>query len=339
MNVLLTSVGRRNYMVEYFKEVLKPHSGKVYAMNSELDAPALWKADEYVQSPLIYDIKYKNFLLNYCKENSIKIIISFFDIELPILSNIKSEFYNHGITIIVGDEWLTTMANDKWKTQNFLKQHGFHTVSSYLSVEDFFSDLNVNHSNFPVYVKPRWGMGSISVFKAEDAEELHFFYKKAKKEIENTYLKYESAVDTAHSVLIQEALPGIEFGLDVINDLKGNYQTTIVKRKLAMRAGETDIAVTVDEPILRDLGERLGRICRHPANMDVDVFFDGDSAYILEINPRFGGGYPFSHAAGVNLPEAIVKWYYGEDVEPNEYLTPQIGLKAMKGIVIIKERT
>ena len=110
MNVLLTSVGRRNYMVEYFKEALKPYNGKVYAMNSELDASALWVADEYVKAPLIYDLTYKNFLLNFCKTKDIQMVISLFDIELPVLSRLKSEFQHHGVSIVVGDEWLTEVA-------------------------------------------------------------------------------------------------------------------------------------------------------------------------------------------------------------------------------------
>jgi carbamoyl-phosphate synthase large subunit len=338
LNILLTSVGRRNYMVEYFKEALKPYNGKVYAMNSDLDASALWLADEYVKAPLIYDSTYKVILLDFCKTKNIQLVISLFDIELPVLSKLKSEFQDHGISIVVGDEWLTAMANDKWKTQEFLRQYEFETVSSYLSVDEFISDNEKGYSKYPVYVKPRWGMGSISVFKADDEEELRFFFKKVKKEIEQTYLKYESGSAPVHSVLIQEVLPGIEYGLDVINNLRGWYQTTIVKKKLAMRSGETDGAITVQEPMLMKIGEQLGTICKHPANMDVDVFFDGKKAYILEINPRFGGGYPFSHAAGVMLPEAIVKWYYGEQIEINQYLTPKIGVKAMKGIAIIKER-
>ena len=36
---------------------------------------------------------------------------------------------------------------------------------------------------------------------------------------------------------------------------------------------------------------------------------------MLELNPRFGGCFPFSYDAGVNLPLAIIKWLRGEEVD------------------------
>ncbi|MDR7208964.1 ATP-grasp domain-containing protein [Flavobacterium piscis] len=336
MNVLLTSAGRRNYMVEYFKEALKPYKGKVFAINSDLDSPALWIADYSAKSPLIYDNEYEMFLLNYCVENKINVVISLFDIELPVLSRLKDKFASSAITIIVADTWFTDIANDKWKTYLFLKENNFEVLPTYQNQFDFLDAFDKGLIDFPVYIKPRWGMGSISVFKADNMVELNFYYEKVKKEIQNTYLKYESDKDTDNSILIQTALKGEEYGLDVINDLNGNYCCTIVKKKLMMRSGETDSAITVNEPVLEAIGKKLAVLSKHPANMDVDVFFDGTTPSVLEFNPRFGGGYPFSHQAGVNLPKAIIKWYLNEKIE-KELLKPKIGIKSMKGISIITE--
>ncbi len=52
--------------------------------------------------------------------------------------------------------------------------------------------------------------------------------------------------------------------LDVLNDLQGRYVTTLVKRKLSMRAGETDRAVTVHDHNSKHLASvwRSPRPCR-----------------------------------------------------------------------------
>lgn len=72
-------------------------------------------------------------------------------------------------------------------------------------------------------------------------------------------LKYEAAQDKERCIIILEKLEGQEYGLDVINDLSKVYQGTIVKKKLAMRAGETDCAQIVGVPKLKLLGTRLGK--------------------------------------------------------------------------------
>ena len=97
-----------------------------------------------------------------------------------------------------------------------------------------------------------------------------------------------------------------------------------------MRAGETDCAETIENEPLKDLGESIGKKLCHISNLDVDVFLVEDIPYILEMNARFGGGYPFSHLAGVDLPLAIIKWVRGEYV--NEKL-----LKARPGIIAHKD--
>ena len=109
-----------------------------------------------------------------------------------------------------------------------------------------------------------------------------------------------SASDAEHPVLIQELIIGEEYSLDVVNDLDGRHVATFARCKLAMRAGETDRAVTVDREELHRLGAAIGGQLGHAGNLDCDVLAAQDRMYVLDLNPRFGGGYPFSHAAGAN---------------------------------------
>lgn len=328
---MLTSVGRRAYMVKYFKEVLG-NTGKVYVSNSDNKSIAFKYADEKVISPLIYDENYIPFLLDCCKKNSIDILISLFDIDLLILARHKNQFGKIGTKVIVSDPQIIEICNDKWKTYQFLKENGFHAPASYLSINDVITKISIGELNYPIVVKPRYGCGSISVAIAYDEEDLRYLTKKANEDIANSYLKYESSV-TENKVIYQECLKGQEYGADIINDLNGKTQNVIVRKKIAMRSGETDIAELVDEPIIERELEELGKATKHIANMDCDVFLVDRVPHILEMNARFGGGYPFSHMGGCNLPKAIIEWVKGNVVD-KDMISAKTGITGFKEIYI-----
>ncbi len=331
MNILLTSVGRRAYMVKYFQKELAG-TGEVHVCNSDDLTVAFQYADKSVISPLIYDENYIPFLLNYCKENNIGMIVSLFDIDLLMLARHKKDFAEIGTKVIVADEDFVAICNDKWKTYLFLKENGFNVPKTYLSIGEVMGALDAGILKYPVIVKPRFGCGSIAMSIAEDEMSLLYYFSRNTRAVKNTYLKYESE-SAEERIIFQEFLNGQEHGVDCINDLSGNFVNAIVKTKLAMRAGETDIAETVDCPEIVETAKRMAGLSKHIGNVDMDVFMVDGKPYILEMNARFGGGYPFSHVAGCNLPGALVKWCRGEEVDVSS-LQAKIGVRTYKELVL-----
>jgi carbamoyl-phosphate synthase large subunit len=329
MNILLTSAGRRGYMVDYFKQALKG-DGLIHAANSYM-SPALVHADRFTITPLIYDAQYIDYLLDYSIRNNIKAIIPLFDIDLPILAKAKEKMRDQGVEVIVSDYKVTQICNDKWMTYGFLKQNDICAPQTYISLNDAINAVTAQSIRFPLIVKPRWGMGSIGILTAENRAELEPAYYKVQNQVNTTYLRYESEGDIDHSVIIQEKLCGYEYGLDVINDLSCCYMATLVKKKIAMRHGETDSAVTERNEKICTLGAKLSSSLKHVANLDVDCFLVDDVPYILELNCRFGGGYPFSHLAGANIPLAIIKWLKGQ-VPDKELFEIEYGVEGAKDI-------
>lgn len=333
MNILLTSVGRRTYMVNYFKEALQGN-GLVHAANS-VETYAMKIADQSVLTPLIYDGNYIEFLLDYCLKNNIKAVISLFDIDLPVLAKNKQKFAENQIVVIVSDYDFIKICNDKWLTYRFLIENGFNAPTSFLSVTDVIKALDNNKINFPLIIKPRWGMGSIGIFEADTKEELLILYQKTLNSIKNSYLKYESNQDLDKSIIIQEKLLGDEYGLDVFNSLKGELLTCVPKKKLAMRAGETDSAEIIENNELFEIGGKISQLSKHIGNLDVDCFWVDNKFYILEMNCRFGGQYPFSHLAGVNFPKALLKLINNEKVD-EKLLKANPGTIGIKDLVPVK---
>jgi carbamoyl-phosphate synthase large subunit len=112
-------------------------------------------------------------------------------------------------------------------------------------------------------------------------------------------------------------LPGVEYGVDVVNNLNGEFACCFVKEKRGMRFGETDAAVTVEDSEIAAAAMLIAARLRHVGLLDIDIIHHQDRVYLLEMNPRFGGHYPFSHLAGANVPAALIAWAQGLEADPD----------------------
>ena len=310
-NILLTSVGRRAYLVKWFREALAG-SGEVHAVNSDSSTPAFEAADAGAVCPLIYSDEYIPFLLDYVKKNHVGAVLSLFDIDIPVLAAHKGEFAQLGCFPLVAPPRTAQVCNDKLLTSIVLKEKGIPTVATYAGADKFLDAVAVGMEAFPAFVKPRWGMGSIGVLQVADELELRAACSMVSRKVRESYLKFESASDFSDCVIVQSSVVAQECGMDIMSDLDCGFRGFSARRKVAMRAGETDVAETiVGDSRFEALAEAISAALPCPGNMDVDVFDDGKTLRVLEMNARFGGGYPFSHLAGIDFPRAIVSWLRG----------------------------
>jgi carbamoyl-phosphate synthase large subunit len=317
MNVMLTCAGRRNYLVKFFQETLEGR-GLVFAADASADAPALSQADKSFILPAVSHPAYLGRLLGICRQHRVFLLIPLNDLELPLLASQKARFLQVGTLPVISTPQVVCTCADKWTALNFLKSYGFGVPGTYLSLADARNALARGDIRFPLVVKPRWGSASIGIAYSDDDEELELTFRLASMRLPRTPLwkLTASATEPQPSILIQERLYGQEYGLDIVNDLEGRHVCTLVRRKIAMRAGETDRAVAVRNELLEKVGEGIGRKLRHVGPLDCDAIVTQGNSHVLDLNPRFGGGYPFSHMAGANLPAALVAWANCEPVEP-----------------------
>ena len=169
MNILFTSAGRRTYLIKYFKEALN-EQGSVHAMNSTDITPVVKVVDKFPVSPLIYDPSYIDFVLDYCRENDISAVISLFDVDLPVLAAHKKDFEAIGVKLVVSDTEAVYKCNDKLMTYITFCETEVKVPKTYVSLKNAVRDLRDGKINYPVMVKPRWGMGSIAIYEAESEQ-------------------------------------------------------------------------------------------------------------------------------------------------------------------------
>ncbi len=296
MNILILSAGTRNKVVQAFRKEIA-YNGNVIAVDCSNLGPAVYDADKAVLVPRIDDPFYIDTILDICKKEKIDGLFSLIDPELSLLAKNSERFTSIGATPIVSSYELCETSLDKYKMYEMLIKLGIPTAKCYLSIEDFENARQVGDIDFPVFVKPRRGSASIDINCVRSMEMLKALFQ-----------DYEG-------LMIQEYMTGQEYGADVYVDLVSEKCTSIfLKKKIKMRAGETDKSVSViNENIFSQIiyfVETIG----YRGMLDIDLFHDeeNDIWYLSEVNPRFGGGYPHAYACGVNVPRQVLRNLKGE---------------------------
>lgn len=287
-NILILSAGTRNKIVQYFKKEIGDE-GIIVATDMISIAPAVYEADYFEQVPRITEDGYMECIFELCRKYSIDAVFSLIDPELSMLAENEEEFKKLGVTVIGSSYDLCEMSLDKMQMYHWLVEHGYKTAKSYKNKEEFYSDLDAGKTAFPVFVKPVRGSASFSISKVYDKETLDLLF----------------AHDS--SLMIQEYVDGQEIGADCYIDMiSGELVSVFTKKKIVMRAGETDKAVSFKDKKLFDLIERFVTEAGYRGQIDIDIFGVDGEYYISEINPRFGGGYPHAYECGVNHMKYIL---------------------------------
>lgn len=299
MNILILSAGTRNKIVQYFKKAVG-NNGVVVATDMSEMAPAVYEADKFYKVPRMTDEGYIDVIFDICKKESINGVLTLIDPELSLLAKYKEEFAALGVTVIGSSYELCERALDKSEMFDWLIVHGYNCAKSYVDKEKFYADIDAGLITYPVFVKPVRGSASIAINKVEDKETLELLWKHT------------------DGLMIQEFLKGQEIGADVYIDIISHEVISIfTKKKLLMRAGETDKAVSFKDPKLFALIEKFVLECGWSGQIDIDIFEINGEYYISEVNPRFGGGYPHAYECGCDHIKLILNNLLGKTNEKN----------------------
>ena len=298
-NILILSCGTRNKVVQYFRKTFEGR-GTIVCTDCSSLAPALYEADKHYIVPRMTDDGYIDVIFDICKKEHIGGVLTLIDPELSLLAKHKDEFAKLGVTVIGSSYDLCERALDKMEMFDWLTTHGYNCAKSYIDKEKFYADLDAGKITYPVFVKPVRGSASIAVSKVYDKETLELLF--------------------AHSdgLMIQEFLNGQEIGADVYIDMiSGEIVSIFTKKKLVMRAGETDKAVSFKDDKLFALIDRFVKEAGYFGQIDIDIFEVNGEYYISEVNPRFGGGYPHAYECGCDHMVLILNNLNGKANEKN----------------------
>lgn len=311
--------------MQYFRNALTgedgSRTGRVIATDMSPIAPAIYEADAHYIVPRFTDENYLDIVIDICKKEKIKAVLSLIDPELSFLAKNKDLFGAHGVLVIGSSYELCEMSLDKMEMYRWLVAHGYKGAKSYTDKDLFYRDLQKGEISYPVFVKPVRGSASVAISKVCDSDTLELLFAKS------------------DNLMIQQFLDGQEIGADVYIDMQsGEVVSIFTKKKLLMRAGETDKAVSFKDEKLFKLIKKFVADAGYRGQIDIDIFDVDGEYYISEVNPRFGGGYPHAYVCGCDHMKLILNNLGGcanaasiGDYEENIYMMKYNEIAVCKG--------
>lgn len=284
---LVSSGGRRGALVEILKH--SPQStepNRVVVVDASKLSAAGRLADVYRIVPRVDSPDFISSVLSIASETATEVVIPTIDPEIAVYAKHKDEFCRAGVNVWVSSCAVAELGWDKWLLFNWLRNHGFPTVNT-----EEATGLATSSLSGPVVSKPRSGSASIGVQFAKSVAALH-------------------RDDIGPGYIVQEQAPGIELTVDFAVSNRGDVLGLIPRRRLEVRAGEVSKAVTVHIPLVEQLVRDLVSSLEGAYGvLNAQIFYDPEyqRVNIIELNPRFGGGYPLSHNAGADLITALYR--------------------------------
>lgn len=289
-NILITSAGKRVSLVRIFQEALKKLSlqAKVYTTDMKPEmAPAGFVSDGCFKVPRVTDDDYINRLIDICCTHNIGLIIPTIDTELALLAENKSLLREKGVEVIVSSIDFVCACRDKRKTSALFQQLDICIPE----IRDKY------HPKFPLFAKPYDGSLSKDIYVIRNSEEL------TPEIMQHPKLIFMEYIDKTQYK---------EFTVDMYYGKDNKAKAIIPRERVEIRAGEINKGYTRKNHLVPFLKERMDYIPGVVGCICIQLFYNEmtHKVFGIEINPRFGGGYPLSYYAGANFPEFLLREYF-----------------------------
>ena len=288
MNILFCSVGRRCELLKDFRKTMG-ESGKIVVTDLSIYAPAAYFSDKFYQVPRIDEPTYIPTVLEICRKEEINAVTTCIDPEIMLLAEHRDEFTEIGVEVLAPYEETARICFDKFRMFQYLVANGINTVLTFGDLESFAQAESEGKIQFPVFVKPREGSGSVGARKVSDMAVLR------------------EAMAQDPSLIIQEFMgDAVDMDADIyIDTISHNPVALFSKRKLETKIGGASKTVSFKDHKLVDFVCSALNAFKFNGPIDMDLWYRNGQYYLSEINPRFGGAYLHAYGAGVDFVKLI----------------------------------
>ena len=300
--VLFTAVGRRGALVKLFRKALAEMGldGRILGADLSATAPAMYLVDKGYLVPRATAPEYVDALESICRRETVDLVVPTIDPELPVLAEIRDRFSAFGTTLHVSAPATVAIGFSKDRTHQWLTEQGLPTVRQWSQAEAMETG---NALPYPVVVKPRQGSASIGVSVAKGLDELRW------------------AMRDGGEYVVQEKAPGREYTVSAYVDQSGAVRCLVPRLRMEVRAGEVSKGRSErNEPVRNVVRQLCEALPEAWGALNVQVFYEKESGTcrIIEMNPRFGGGYPLAWEAGAKFPIWLAQEVLGLECDAND---------------------
>lgn len=287
-NILILSAGRRVELVEAFRAELSAliPGAKVFAADlSPQLAPACQVADGAFAVPRVTNAEYCDRIIDICLANGVGLVVPTIDTELMVLSERLADFADRGINLIISSPELVRDCRDKRRTAAALEELGIRSPKIY----------DLENIVFPCFAKPYDGSCSVGASIVQSRASL------TSEILDNPRMMYAELITKDHA----------EYTVDAYYNKSGQLCCLVPRERIEVRGGEVSKGATRKHALYHYLLPRLKTVAGARGCLTFQFFakVEDEKFLAIEINPRFGGGYPLSYAAGANYPGWLIREY------------------------------
>jgi len=280
LRILVSSAGRRVGLIECFRRAAAELDVSLDVLACDMVpqlSAACQLADRAFGVPHCNDPGFVDAVCDIARNEGVALVVPTIDPELRRLAGAADRFVSFGARVHVSPPEVIDIVRDKLETARVLGAAGLPVprTAGLAEVRE-----RPGEWAWPLFMKPRSGSASrsLDIVGGPDALPKH--------------------VD--EPMVLQELLDGPEYTINMFVDMQGNLRSAVPHRRLSVRAGEVEKGRTERHPELAELAHGIVRAL--PAARGALCFqaiLDRErGARIIEINARFGGGYPLADRAG-----------------------------------------
>ena len=243
-------------------------------------------SDGFFSLPRVTDPMYINALFELCIEYSVGLVVPTIDTELLVLAANKQKFADAGIVLAVSDLEMVVRCRDKRNTNQLFEEFGIQ----------FPKPIDKNNPVFPVFIKPYDGSLSKDILLIRDQMAWNESFLENEKLM---FMEYLNPQDYQ------------EFTVDAYFDNSGILKGLVPRRRIEVRGGEISKGRTEKGALYETLVSKFREMKGARSCLTMQFFEHKTSGRVvgIEINPRFGGGFPLSYEAKANYPNMLIREY------------------------------